>query len=69
MLTISQFADKVGKSRQRIHQLMREGCITPKPIKVGSYYLVEENAKLTTDKDKRKVNGSGNTATVKRRSK
>lgn len=63
MLTISQFADKIGLSRQRVHQLMREGRIFPNPIKVGSYFLVSEKAKLTTVKDKRNVRLSGNNAT------
>lgn len=47
MLTVKQFADKVGKSRQRVHQLMREGRIYPAPKRVGSYFLVSYNARIT----------------------
>lgn len=54
MLTVKQFADKIGKSRQRIHQLMREGRISPTPKRVGYYFLLAPNARitksLTTDK-------------------
>jgi hypothetical protein len=55
MLTMSQFAAKIGKSRQRVHQLMREGRITPAPKLIGSYYLVAANARLTSVNGKRKV--------------
>lgn len=58
MLTITQFAERVGKSRQRVHQLRREGRIRPAPILVGSYFLVHETAKiiyLTTVKGRRRV--------------
>lgn len=55
MLSIKQFADKIGLSRQRVHQLMREGRIRPRPILVGSYYMVSERARLTTVKNGRKV--------------
>ena len=51
MLTIRQFADKIGKSRQYVHQLMNAGRITPAPKKVGCYYLVDPKAKVL---DKRK---------------
>ena len=54
MLTVKQFADKIGLSRQRVHQLMREGRVTPAPRRVGYYYLIAERARitksLTTDK-------------------
>jgi predicted DNA-binding transcriptional regulator AlpA len=46
MLTVKQFADKIGLSRQRIHQLMREGRISPAPKRVGCYFLVSPKAKL-----------------------
>lgn len=55
MLTIAQFAEKLGLSRQRVHQLMREGRISPKPKRVGFYFLVPKNARLTTVKDRRTV--------------
>ena len=55
MLSIAQFAAKIGKSRQRVHQLMREGRISPAPVLVGSYYMVSEKARLTTVKNGRKV--------------
>ena len=47
MLTVAQFAAKIGKSRQRVHQLMREGRIKPDPVLVGCYYLVHDTAKIT----------------------
>jgi predicted DNA-binding transcriptional regulator AlpA len=47
MLTVKQFADKIGKSRQRVHQLMLEGRIFPRPKRVGYYYLVAANARVT----------------------
>lgn len=47
MLTIAQFAKKVGKSRQRIHQLIKEGRITPSPTRVGCYFLLPQNARIT----------------------
>lgn len=47
MLTVKQFADKFGKSRQRIHQLMREGRIRPAPKKVGNYFLLRCDARIT----------------------
>ena len=53
MLTMSQFAKKMGKSRQRIHILMNQGRIHPKPKLVGSYYLVDPKAKLTSVNGKR----------------
>ena len=46
MLTVKQFADKIGLSRQRVHQLMREGRVYPMPKKVGSYFLVAQNARI-----------------------
>lgn len=55
MLTLTQFAAKIGKSRQRVHQLMREGRIQPKPEWCGSLYLVQDNARLTSVNGKRKV--------------
>ena len=55
MLTMTQFANKLGVSRQRIHQLMREGRIKPAPEWVGSLYLVSDLAKIT--KDLTRVNG------------
>ena len=47
MLTVKQFADKIGLSRQRVHQLMLEGRVSPKPKKIGSYFLVACNARIT----------------------
>ena len=47
MLTISQFAAKVGLSRQRIHQLIREGRVKPGPKRAGCYFLLPVNAKIT----------------------
>ena len=52
MLTVKQFADKIGLSRQRVHQLMREGRIKPKPMMVGHYYLLVPTAKITKVLDK-----------------
>jgi hypothetical protein len=52
MLTIRQFATKIGKSRQRVHQLLREGRIDPAPKKVGSYYLIQETARVTKSNHK-----------------
>lgn len=52
MLTMTQFALKVGLSRQRVHQLMREGRIIPKPLKVGSYFVVDPKAKISIDNGK-----------------
>ena len=46
MLTVKQFADKIGKSRQRVHQLMREGRISPAPKRVGCYFLVAPHARI-----------------------
>jgi hypothetical protein len=46
MLTVKQFADKIGRSRQRVHQLMNEGRIEPKPKLVGCYYLIDPQAKV-----------------------
>ena len=46
MLTVKQFADKIGLSRQRVHQLMREGRVSPAPKKVGSYFLVASSARI-----------------------
>ena len=47
MLTVKQFADKVGLSRQRVHQLRLEGRIRPAPKRVGYYFLVASNARIT----------------------
>ena len=47
MMTVKQFAEKVGKSRQRVHQLMREGRIRPMPKRVGFYFLLASNARIT----------------------
>ena len=47
MLTVKQFAAKIGRSRQRVHQLMREGRIKPAPKLIGSYFLVASNARVT----------------------
>ena len=55
MLTVKQFAEKIGLSRQRVHQLMREGRVTPPPMRLGHYFYMSSNARLTTVKDKRKV--------------
>ena len=55
MLTVKQFAEKIGLSRQRVHQLMREGRVTPPPMRLGHYFYMSNNARLTTVKDKRKV--------------
>ena len=46
MLTMSQFADKLGLTRQRVHQLNKEGRISPKPKKYGKYFLVVQHAKV-----------------------
>ena len=46
MLTVKQFAAKIGKSRQRVHQLIREGRIWPAPIRVGCYFLVSQKARV-----------------------
>ena len=46
MLTVKQFADKIGLSRQRVHQLMREGRIYPAPKLFGSYFLVAKTARI-----------------------
>ena len=55
MLTMTQFAAKVRKSRQRVHQLMREGRIRPAPEWVGGVYIVSDIAKII--KDLTRVNG------------
>ena len=52
MITVKQFADKLGKSRQWVHQLMAAGRIKPAPQRVGCYYLVDPKAKVL---DKRKA--------------
>lgn len=46
MLTVQQFADKIGKSRQWVHQLMKEGRITPAPKRLGSYFVLQNNARV-----------------------
>ncbi len=46
MLTITQFAAKVRLSRQRIHQLIREGRVSPPPKRVGNYFLLPTSAKI-----------------------
>lgn len=52
MLTVKQFADKLGLSRQRVHQLMREGRVFPAPKRVGSYFLIVNRARITNGLDK-----------------
>ena len=52
MLTVKQFADKIGLSRQRVHQLMREGRVSPAPKRIGSYFLVAQNARIMKVLDK-----------------
>jgi len=52
MLTVKQFADKIGLSRQRVHQLRLEGRITPPPKRVGYYFLVAQNARIMKVLDK-----------------
>lgn len=47
MLTVKQFADKIGLSRQRVHQLMREGRVFPAPKRVGCYFLIAKGARIT----------------------
>jgi DNA-binding transcriptional MerR regulator len=46
MLTIKQFADKLGVSRQRIHYLMQRGRISPAPKRVGTYYVLQNHARI-----------------------
>ena len=53
MISMQQFADKIGKSRQWVHRLMREGRIKPAPIRVGKYFWVNPRARLTTVNGKR----------------
>ena len=55
MLTISEFAKKIGKSRQWVHKLMEEGRICPAPKLLGSYYVLQNHARVTKGVDKRKV--------------
>ena len=50
MLTVKQFAAKIGKSRQRVHQLMREGRIWPAPKRFGCYFLLSSQARVVTAK-------------------
>ena len=54
MLTVKQFAAKIGKSRQYVHQLMNAGRISPAPRMVGCYYLVDPKAKVL-DRRQRKA--------------
>ena len=46
-LTATEFAAKKGISRQRVHQYIKGGRIKPTPEKIGKWYAIKPNARIT----------------------
>ena len=46
MMTMTQFAVKLGVTRQRVHQLKNQRKISPPAFRVGHVWLVQDRAKV-----------------------
>lgn len=62
MLTSTQFAKSIGKKRQWINEMIKQGRIKPPPSRVGKYYLFKGNEKII---DKHKPSYTGNNQIIR----
>ena len=66
MLTATKFGEKHGISRQRVHILIQQGRISPKPVLTqmigqppSGIYLISDKAKIIPRKLLTRRNGKG----------